>query len=166
MAKPVTKLALVANIDPTDATVPMKRKLRNYYVNPITQRKFAAQMLAVVLGSVALLNFFSLWKINQLTSLLSNAKAMDSIRTEYSAFMVWICLGAFLGVGLFSFVISLLMSHRFVGPMIAIERQLLAMAQGDFRGRLKLRKDDEMKIIAQRLNELADSLQKSTKKIR
>ena len=48
MAKPVTKLALVANIDPTDATVPMKRKLRNYYVNPITQRKFAAQMLAVV----------------------------------------------------------------------------------------------------------------------
>ena len=71
-----------------------------------------------------------------------------------------------LTVGLWGFVLSatltllfwLMLSHRIFGPMVPILRQIDRLANGDYEARINLRRFDEFKDVAQRLNVLAEKL--------
>lgn len=63
-------------------------------------------------------------------------------------------------------VISILLSHRIAGPLYRIERFLRSVARGDFSERLRLRKRDELKDLAESINVMVDDLKNKVKVLR
>lgn len=55
-------------------------------------------------------------------------------------------------------VMGLILSHRIAGPLIRIERIIDEIGRGNFKSRLTLRKNDELKEIAEALNRMSELL--------
>lgn len=71
----------------------------------------------------------------------------------------YIAMGGITMLGCFSFGMWLMLSHRLFGPTVPIRRHIARLRAGDYGSRIKLRKRDEFKIIAEELNLLAETLQ-------
>jgi methyl-accepting chemotaxis protein len=55
-------------------------------------------------------------------------------------------------------LVALYLSHKIAGPVYRIERYLTDMAAGRLTAHIKLRKGDELVSVADKINELTDSL--------
>lgn len=55
--------------------------------------------------------------------------------------------------------IALVVSHRIAGPLIRIERIIDEIGRGNFKARLTLRKNDQLKEIAEAINRMSELLQ-------
>ncbi|MBM3252630.1 MAG: HAMP domain-containing protein [Candidatus Omnitrophica bacterium] len=55
------------------------------------------------------------------------------------------------------------LTHRIVGPLVRIEKELHHLAEGNFDIKLSLRKSDELKTLASVINRIAEGLRKLTK---
>lgn len=53
---------------------------------------------------------------------------------------------------------GVLVSHKFYGPQVPILRSLRALREGNRAEKVHLRKGDELREIAEAVNQLADSL--------
>jgi len=59
---------------------------------------------------------------------------------------------------------GIMLSHRFAGPMERLEKELKRIAEhADFKHRLRLRKNDDMRPIAEAVNRLLDSVESKRK---
>ncbi|MFH1798933.1 MAG: methyl-accepting chemotaxis protein [Candidatus Omnitrophota bacterium] len=56
-------------------------------------------------------------------------------------------------------VIGLVLSHRIAGPIYSMKKFLKNVSDGDYSIRLRLRKKDEMKDVAEALNHLVEKLE-------
>jgi methyl-accepting chemotaxis protein len=54
----------------------------------------------------------------------------------------------------------LILSHRLAGPIYRLERDLEDIAKGNFSIRIKFRKKDELKSIAEGINRILDEMEK------
>ena len=140
-----------------------KRKMRNYYLNPPFQLRTAVHVMSSVFITIGVINTMSFWKLAQIRKVTTFAVPGDGLQSEYMIFMIWVCLATFVGVGLFSFLVSIVLSHRVAGPIIAIERQLLALCEGQYSKRIHLRKYDELNGIAESVNKLSEVLENKNK---
>lgn len=68
-----------------------------------------------------------------------------------------ICFVIF-GIVIISTVTKL--THRFYGPIVAINRLINELKKGNYSARVTLRRKDELQSIAKHLNELAERLEK------
>lgn len=78
-------------------------------------------------------------------------------------FFVYNTVITFLYFIFISFVIYLIMlviTSRFVGPLVRISRQIEAFHGGDYKFRLTLRKEDEISELSNQLNSLGERLEK------
>jgi hypothetical protein len=57
------------------------------------------------------------------------------------------------------FILWVVYSHRIFGPIVPIRRHIISLKNGDYSVRIKLRTGDEMKDVAEELNQLAEALQ-------
>lgn len=57
---------------------------------------------------------------------------------------------------LFIWLIALELSHRIAGPLFRLERELDDRIAGKEQGPIKLRKDDELKILVEKINKLLE----------
>jgi methyl-accepting chemotaxis protein len=53
-------------------------------------------------------------------------------------------------------------TQRFVGPLVPLRRQLLALKNGDYSSRVYLRRNDSLQEIADELNALAETLEQAS----
>lgn len=58
----------------------------------------------------------------------------------------------------------LILSHRLAGPIYRLEKDLQDIARGNFSMRIKFRKKDELKSIAEGINKILDEIEKRLKK--
>ena len=58
------------------------------------------------------------------------------------------------------FIFGLILSHRLIGPLNRLEDDLRKIADGDYSIRIAMRKDDDLKPIANTVNEIIDKLEK------
>ena len=54
---------------------------------------------------------------------------------------------------------GIMLSHRFAGPVYRLEKELDKIAGGDYSVRIKFRKNDDLKHIADAVNKVLDKLQ-------
>jgi len=54
---------------------------------------------------------------------------------------------------------GIMLSHRFAGPVYRLEKELDKIAGGDYSVRIKFRKNDDLKRIADAVNKVLDKLQ-------
>ena len=52
------------------------------------------------------------------------------------------------------------LTHRYYGPLVSIERFIDEVARGKYKNRVKIRQNDELQRLANRLNDMANSLDK------
>lgn len=63
-------------------------------------------------------------------------------------------------------VVGVFLSHKLAGPLIRVERFLSEIAAGRLTARIALRKGDELVSLADRVNDLADSLRTTVANLR
>jgi signal transduction histidine kinase len=71
----------------------------------------------------------------------------------------YVLSGAFACFLIYSWWIMVL-SHRFAGPIYRLEKDLEDIAKGNFSMRIKFRKKDELKSIAEGINKMLDEIEK------
>ncbi|MBU3911221.1 MAG: methyl-accepting chemotaxis protein [Candidatus Omnitrophica bacterium] len=71
----------------------------------------------------------------------------------------YVLVVAIIALLLFSWRI-LVLSHRLAGPMYRLEKDLEDIAKGNFSIRIKFRKKDELKSIADGINRILDEMEK------
>ena len=58
------------------------------------------------------------------------------------------------------FIWGALLTHRLIGPLNRLENDLKEISEGDYSVRLKIRKDDDLRPIADTINKIIDKLEK------
>lgn len=78
-------------------------------------------------------------------------------KTINIAIIITVLVAAFLGA--LAFLLGIALTHKVFGPMVQIERALKRLADGDYKARGALRKNDEFHEIMDSINELATKLE-------
>lgn len=58
------------------------------------------------------------------------------------------------------FVLAIFLTHRLAGPLDRLERNLKRISEGDYSVRLRLRKKDDLKRIADMMDKIVERLEK------
>ncbi|NQU95566.1 MAG: hypothetical protein HQ549_04980 [Candidatus Omnitrophica bacterium] len=58
------------------------------------------------------------------------------------------------------FILGIILTHRLIGPLKRLEDDLTKISKGDYSIRLKLRKDDDLRPIAEVINKIINKLEK------
>jgi len=140
---------------------PMRQKRKQLIVNPGVQYKLLCLILVSVLIPT-LLTFTSLFFLIQ--SIIVEAQIESEV--VYSALMflthkVFIIL--FLGFVFITVLLltwSLIFIHRIVGPLFRLEKELDKVIDGKTISKIRFRKHDSFKALADKINILIDRAQK------
>jgi hypothetical protein len=139
------------------------RRMRNYLLDPRFQLKYSAYFLGFGLGAAIssqwlLLDFVRDVLVRLRSEIPANLEIMSwfdpsisSLSAKFSAFVVIFSLACF-AFGVF-------VTHRIVGPVVAIRRHIHALGDGNYLVTTRLRRKDYLAHIAQDLNELSAKLQ-------
>lgn len=141
-----------------------QRKLRNYLLEPGVQLRYALYFfgfsaVAAVLNQMILLRSLQQLLLGALLDThVDGAVLAASVAGPLGA-LSWRSLMLFPILGLCCALFAIRITHRFVGPQVALRRTIDALKHGDYEATCTLRKDDHLQAVATSLNELADALQ-------
>jgi hypothetical protein len=138
------------------------RKLKNFLLTPKVQLPYMYHLLAVILIPLAVLFTYTAVQILVLRVELAN---MYGAPTDLMTSLDAVLMRVYYGFGfMFIFTVLILMygsvvvSHRFVGPMHVINMYIKGMLKGEYDFDRELRKGDEMKETLSLLKELGAKL--------
>jgi methyl-accepting chemotaxis protein len=136
-------------------------KRRQYFVQKDFQSKFILKFCMVLLiGIIISIGLLFLLSKNTLTSSFEHSRLV--IKNTASAILPSVFLShliAFVLITLLTIVITLLVSHKLAGPLFRFQKELKEIASGDLSNVVKMRKDDQVKVIADSLNQMRVNLQ-------
>ena len=129
-----------------------------YFIDRGLQLRFARFVVVFVFiasAATALTVFFTTFSMlgEKLADVYPQGRLVAIFRSVYIAFFIDLAV-----ILPFIFWGSILFSHRIAGPMPKIYRALKAIGDGDFNINLVLRKHDELKELADGINEMARKL--------
>ena len=141
---------------------------RNYFIKKELQGKYIfIFFLAVILGGVVFSLIFTMLSADTLTIAYKNYDLTigktPSILLREILGTNWIFV---LTAGLVVVVVSMFLTHRFAGPMFRFEKSVEEMLKGNFDFRIRLRKNDEGKELAEMMNRFIDMFSSSVKEMR
>lgn len=127
---------------------------RNFFINKEYQGKTIFQYFLLVLaGSILFSVIFSVFSSNTISIVYDDYRLQIGttpgilLGRLFSAQWFFIVIG-----GLAVIVITLFITHRVAGPFYRFEKSVDAMNEGDLSAQIHLRKKDEGKGVAKRLN--------------
>ncbi len=138
------------------------RTLRNFFVEPFAQIRIGAYILSVSLLFIVLITlliakaFLAQYEVLLRVEQTAGWEHLLEETFNRGSLELAIVLILYIVV-LFTVVIR--MTHRIYGPVISISRFLDDMIQGRYEKRCTIRKDDDLKPLVLKLNELAAVLQ-------
>lgn len=146
-----------------------KRRFRNFLLQPLLQVKLGlyaiilSTLFACAMAVILYQNFAGL--VNAIV-LLTDAE--DEVRDLFLDYwrgtQIWIYLTFLVYLGS-TVAISVLYTHRLVGPTIAFRRHLQDLTAGQYGARTFLRRGDAFKEVADELNRLSETLEKEGIKV-
>lgn len=133
-----------------------RRRIKNLIVSPTTQIRYGALFLALTIIANIVLTVLA---TNLYYSWMNGT--METSRSEVIVASLAFCFLAYILIYGFSFLLGLLISHKTLGPTVAIHRYIEQLQDGKYGDRLQLRDQDEprMREIAEALNTLATKLE-------
>ena len=144
-----------------------KRKVRNYMLDPMLQVKLGlycillALAFAVTLGTILYTNF-----ANLITSIVLMTDAQEEVTEIFSSYwgdaQLWLYL-AFVAYLVLTVIVSVLYTHKLVGPTIAFKRHVRNLTEGRYGVRTHLREGDAFADVATELNQLSAALESKAK---
>lgn len=146
----------------------IQNRRRNYYIKKEFQAKFIMKFCGlVILGAAisgAVIYFMS---SSTVTTVFENSRLTIKSTSEYilpsvlisSAIMIML-------IGLATIAVTLFTSHKIAGPLYSIEKDIEELASGNLNIRFNLRGNDEIKALAEKLDNLTNSLKSKVKDIK
>lgn len=136
------------------------RSIFRFVSKPKEQLKYAFLNALFISGFILLTNIIVMIKV----------RSMEDINSEFSS-LVFSISDLLLQLGLISFLSSfiitffstIIITHRFFGPTISIDRYIDSLINKKFDASLSLRSTDEMHDIANKLVALGNELKKTQK---
>ena len=128
------------------------------------QFRFAKFVILFAIGTALFTSvtvFFTTFSLmgDKLADVYPQGRLVEIFRNVYLAFAVNLIV-----VAPAIFYISILFSHRIVGPLPKIYETLRRVGQGNYDQHLVLRKDDELKELADVINSMIDTLKEKDQK--
>jgi methyl-accepting chemotaxis protein len=144
-----------------------KRSLKNFLINPQEQLRicgFYIGMISVMMISWAYTLYTSfLEQLEAIQAEVPNANIghylIQSVE-EVMTLSIW----HFIIILAVIFTFLIVLSHQFFGPSFALERFVKNLIEGDYLQRVHLRKNDQLKGLANQLNKLAELLDEKKNK--
>jgi methyl-accepting chemotaxis protein len=139
-------------------TQPYRR--RHFFVKKEYQFKFILKFCLIVLAgtlvSTGLILFFSQ---GTLTSSFENSRlVVKNTAIAILPAIIYTNIITLLMISVATIVAVLFISHKIAGPMFRFEKELKEIGDGDLTKTIRLRKDDQIKEMAERLNEMTANL--------
>lgn len=136
-----------------------KRRLANYYLSPTVQMRYALVNIASIIVGMAALSLLAFRKLPMYIDSAVNAAPIEVDPSGVISYVLWSFVGVTVGVCIFSFFLSIIITHSMVGPVYVFERHIRNLLKGEYKSRINLRKNDEFKDLAGLLNDLATQLE-------
>ena len=127
---------------------------RIYLINRDFQFRYVRQAIVVALVTTVLTACVLLFPLFQFRIL----RTANFVPLPFMLAMVFAALVNFSIIGFF----GVLMTHKIVGPMYGLVRNMRMLATGDFNCHLKVREGDELKYVVRNFNELVDEMAMTT----
>jgi signal transduction histidine kinase len=124
-----------------------KRKIRNFLIKRPMQLRITLGFVGLALAAVIIGELLVYQVFWPLTTALPRDTAMI-IRPQLVTIVFWYSVP----VLLFVIVGGIVITHRFAGPVYHIERKLDKLLQGEPIELIRLRKGDELKELAEKIN--------------
>ncbi len=147
-----------------------KRRLSNLLLQPMVQTKIGLYcILTTFLFALimAVIIYDNLGGIFNLVFQLASGKdeVQVAVANHLSNIQSWlyVCLVAYVVA---TIGVSIVYTHRLVGPTVAFRNHLDAIERGDYSHRTSLRKNDAFQEVAVRLNEVSVFLEEKYKEMR
>jgi len=140
-----------------------RRKARNLLLRPMLQIKLPLYILflSFTFGALAMLLgyfYFEQLYMMMLENTTQGTYLHKTISEQVNNFMessVMLLIGYVILVA----VVTIVYTHRMIGPTVTINRHIKALKEGLYTSRITLRRNDELKDLAAELNELAEILE-------
>ncbi len=147
-----------------------KRRVKNFLLQPLIQVKLGfysivlAFLFCIAIGGIL---YFHLSKFMSIVLELTDVQEEVSDLLHIYMSGAWLWLGLAMVVFLFiNILVSVIFTHKLVGPTYAFRRHLQNLAQGRYDTRTYLRKNDAFKEVAMELNRLSEVLEEQAKQKR
>ncbi len=145
-----------------------KRRVRNFVLQPLLQIKIGLYSIVLSLFFAAALAWIVYYNFAGLVnSVVLLTDAEDEVRELFMDYwrgtQIWV-YACFLIYIVSTVTLSILYTHKLVGPTIAFKRHLRALREGRFNARTYLRKGDAFSEVAHELNRLSEQLERSYSK--
>ncbi|MFH1353270.1 MAG: hypothetical protein ABIH68_06845 [bacterium] len=137
----------------------MKKRI-HFFAKPKIQLKYVFITLVLVLVTALLSIYVMDYRIIHSTFAENLCDAeVAALSKEVRTGILWV-----LGIVLvMAFVQATIFFHQLVGPLVALERTMDVMREGYFGGRLELRKRDELKDLAEKIEDLGIKISQEVK---
>lgn len=155
-----------ANQEGSKPNLPMKakRQMRNFLLQPLLQIKLGIYMIlltSLFSSAIAGILYVNLARFAAIVLQLTDVE--DEVTDLLNAYMHdtrWYLGSAILVFLLLNVMISVLYTHRLVGPTYAFRRHIRALSEGRYQIRTILRKGDAFAEVADELNHLSEVLER------
>ncbi len=129
-------------------------KRRNYFINREFQGRYIfSYFILAFLGSLIFIGIFSFFSSNTISIVYDNYHLQLGLtpgilfKKILSTQWIFVVVGGGIVV-----IVTLFLTHRVAGPFYRFEKTLDDMIEGDISGRVVLRRKDEGKELAQKIN--------------
>jgi len=142
----------------------MKYKRRKYLINKPLQFTYAGIAIWFLLIATILIGTITYYLT--LNTILTQMEAEGQLIDAYPVVKnINLILGKRIGIlvgfiVIFTLILEILFLHRIAGPIYRIEKTLKELAEGKQVNKIKLRKKDFFKSLAETTNQLIDAFQK------
>lgn len=143
-------------------------KRRQYFIQKDFQSKFILKFCIILLiGIIISVGLLFLFSKNSLTSSFEQSRLVIKNTADAILPNVFIShLIALVLIILLTIVTTLLVSHKLAGPLFRFEKELKEIGNGDLSKDVKVRKKDQIKAMADSLNQMRTNLQKKISDIK
>ena len=145
-----------------------ENKRKSYFIKKEFQRRFIVKFcILVILGAVLSGAIIYTMSRSTVTTTFENSRLIIKSTAEFILPAVLLS-GAVvvLLVGLATVAITLIASHRIAGPIYRIKKDIQEVASGNLKKKFSLRPRDEVKDLAESLNEMTKTLKTDMEKVK
>jgi methyl-accepting chemotaxis protein len=141
-----------------------QRKMRNFLLKPVLQLQLSVYTLGLTVffsGMLAAVTYMTFRQTYELILDVTNLpQDVADLVNEYIANSAGWLVGAIILYLVINILITIIFTHRLIGPTIAFRRHVRALIDGNYSSRINLRKGDAFVEVAEDLNSLAEHLGK------
>lgn len=140
-----------------------KKRRKNYFI----KKKFQVNFILKFCGLLVAGSFLSgliiyVMSRNALTTAFENSRLVIKSAVDFIMPAVLLSsLTVIILIGLAAILVTLYVSHRIAGPLYRMEKDAQEVASGDLKKRFIIRGTDELKALAESLDEMAQNLKSS-----